>query len=247
MWRKSNEQFRLYSFYTIMKNLYIKLCLLALSAFFVQSLHAYDFEVDGIYYNITSSADKTVEVTYKNTSSNSYSGNISIPSTVYYSSTTYTVISINNYAFKYCMGLTSVTIPSSVTSIGHETFRGCTGLTSISIPSSVTSIDAYAFYGCSGLTSISIPSSVTYIGSSAFSKCNNLMDVALNSEEIVSKSYTTYNSLAGIFGSQVKQYTLGNKITSIGDYAFSSCTGLTSITIPSSVTSIGSSAFYNCI
>ncbi len=229
-----------------MKNLYIKLCLLALSAFFAQSLHAYDFAVDGIYYKIISSTDKTVEVTYKNTSSNSYSGNISIPSTVYYSSTTYTVISIGDYAFKNCMGLTSVTIPSSVTSIGHETFRGCTGLTSISIPSSITSIGSSAFNDCTGLTSVTIPSSVTSIGSYAFMYCNNLMDVALNSEEIVSKSYTTYNSLAGIFGSQVKQYTLGNKITSIGDYAFSGCTGLTSVTIPSSVTLIGSYAFSGC-
>ena len=69
------------------------------------------------------------------------------------------------------------------------------------------------------------------------------MDVALNSEEIVSKSYTTSNSLAGIFGSQVKQYTLGNKITSIGDYAFSGCTGLTSVTISGDDVSMSNDAF----
>ena len=371
-----------------MKNLYIKLCLLALSAFFVQSLHAYDFAVDGIYYSITSSTDKTVSVTYKSYSHYSYysdySGTIVIPNEVTYNSITYNVTSINEHAFDGCTGLTSVTIPSSVTSISSYAFKGCTGLTSVTIPSSVTSIGSSAFYGCSGLTSVtipssvtsisfyafngctslqnvailgspiieyaafdntpyfdnmpdgmvyinnvaykykgimpadtsikikegtthiaanafcdctgllsvSIPSSVTSIGSSAFkgctglisvnipssvtsigsaafngctgltsvtipssvtsiddyafSNCNNLMDVVLNSEEIVSKSYTTYNSLEDIFGSQVKQYTLGNKITSIGDYAFSGCTGLSSVTIPSSVTSISSYAFDGC-
>ena len=348
-----------------MKNLYIKLCLLALSAFFVQSLHAYDFAVDGIYYSITSSTDKTVSVTYKSYSHYSYysdySGTIVIPNEVTYNSITYNVTSINEHAFDGCTGLTSVTIPSSVTSIGSSAFYGCSGLTSVTIPSSVTSISFYAFNGCTslqnvailgspiieyaafdntpyfdnmpdgmvyinnvaykykgimpadtsikikegtthiaanafcdctGLLSVSIPSSVTSIGSSAFkgctglisvnipssvtsigsaafngctgltsvtipssvtsiddyafSNCNNLMDVVLNSEEIVSKSYTTYNSLEDIFGSQVKQYTLGNKITSIGDYAFSGCTGLSNVTIPSSVTSIGRYAFNKC-
>ena len=86
-----------------MKNLYIKLCLLALSAFFVQSLHAYDFEVSGIYYNITSSADKTVRVTYKLSSYYSYysdyAGTIVIPNEVTYNSITYNVTSIGDYAF----------------------------------------------------------------------------------------------------------------------------------------------------
>ena len=251
-----------------MKNLYIKLCLLALSAFFVQSLHAHDFEVGSIYYNITSSADKTVEVTCKPFSFY-YSGTEVIPNKVTYNSITYNVTSISKYAFddrtgltsitipssvtsigdcafRSCSGLTSISIPSSVTSIGNYAFSGCTGLTSVTIPSSVTSIGYDAFWGCTGLTSVTIPSSVTSIGSYAFYGCNNLMDVALNSEEIVSKSYTTSNSLARIFDRQVKQYTLGNNITSIGDCAFSDCTGLTSITIPSSVTSIGDYAFEDC-
>ena len=200
-----------------MKNLYIKLCLLALSAFFAQSLHAYDFAVSGIYYKIISSTDKTVEVTYRNTSFNSYSGNISIPKTVNRSGTTYTVASIGYHAFDGCSGLTSVTIPLSVTSISVGAFFGCTGLTSVTIPSSVTSIGSSAFYECSGLTSISIPSSVTSIGSYAFHGCSGLTSISIPSS-----------------------------VTSIGSYAFGDCTGLTSITIPSSVTSIGSCAFRGC-
>ena len=155
-----------------MKNLYIKLCLLALSALFAQSLHAYDFAVDGIYYSITLSTDKTVSVTYKSYFYYSdYSGTIVIPNEVTYNSITYNVTSISEYAFYDCTGLTSITIPSSVTSIGSSAFRYCTGLTSVTIPSSVTSISSYAFNGCTGLTSVTIPSSVTSIGSYAFCGC----------------------------------------------------------------------------
>ncbi len=62
--------------------------------------------------------------------------------------------SIGNYAFDGCSGLTSITIPNSVTSIGEWAFSGCSGLTSITIPNSVTSIEYHAFSGCSGLTSV---------------------------------------------------------------------------------------------
>ncbi|MDD7232855.1 MAG: leucine-rich repeat domain-containing protein [Bacteroidales bacterium] len=57
-------------------------------------------------------------------------------------------------AFYYCIGLTSVTIPNSVTSIRGWAFGACSGLTSVTIPNSVISIGDYAFYGCSGLTRI---------------------------------------------------------------------------------------------
>ena len=89
--------------------------------------------------------------------------------------------SIGDYAFYGCSGLTSISIPSSVTSIGYEAFRYCSGLTSISIPSSVTSICDDAFNNCSGLTSISIPSSVTSIGSGAFWDSKNLTSVTCKS------------------------------------------------------------------
>ncbi|MBQ2794185.1 MAG: leucine-rich repeat domain-containing protein, partial [Clostridia bacterium] len=60
--------------------------------------------------------------------------------------------SIDNYAFAYCTGLTSVVIPNSVTSIGDYAFRDCTSLTSIVIPNSVTSIEYWAFELCYSLT-----------------------------------------------------------------------------------------------
>ena len=156
------------------------------------------------------------------------------------------VTSIGNYAFADCTGLTSIIIPNSVTSIGDYAFYGCTGLTSIDIPNSVTSIGNYAFANCTGLTSISIPESVTSFGSSAFYDCTGLTSVTINNNNIVSKTYTYNSNLSNIFGSQVTTYILGDNVTSIGDYAFDDCTGLTSITIPNSVTSIGDRAFGGC-
>ncbi len=161
---------------------------------------AHDFEVDGIYYNYLDETAKTVEVTYKgyfyDSYSNEYTGSVTIPSSVTYNSTTYSVTSIGSGAFEDCTGLTSVTIPNSVTTIGYRAFEGCTGLTSVTIPNSVTTIGSSAFGGCTGLTSVTIPNSVTTIGGSAFSGCTGLTSV-----------------------------TIPNSVTSIGQWAFSDCTG----------------------
>ena len=88
------------------------------------------------------------------------------------------------YAFSGCSGLTSLTIPSSVTEIGSYAFEDCSGLTSLTIPSSVTSIGYYAFSGCSGLTSLTIPSSVTSIDDNAFSGCSGLTSIYVYPEKV---------------------------------------------------------------
>lgn len=132
---------------------------------------ASDFEVDGLYYNILSEEDRTVEVTHKSNHSdeneNYVSGEMEIPRRVLYNKKTYTVTAIGMYAFCQCTGLTSVTIPSSVTSIGDCAFFRCSGLTSMTIPNSVTSIGETAFGSCTGLTAVTIPNSVTSINASS--------------------------------------------------------------------------------
>jgi hypothetical protein len=63
---------------------------------------------------------------------------------------------------------------------------------------------------------------------------------------VLSKNYSWDFNLKNVFGEQVKEYVIGNDVTSIGFLAFYGCSGLTSIAIPNSVTSIGSYAFSGC-
>lgn len=146
---------------------------------------------------------------------------------------------IGDAAFGGCANLTSISIPNSVKKIGATAFGGCTKMKCIDLPTYLKKIDDYTFNGCSELSSISIPKGVCYIGKNAFS-FSGLKSISLpNSVAEIGKSvFESCDSLQSI--------TLSPSLKKIGDKAFFKCANLSSIVIPKSVTEMGIQLFSDC-
>ena len=214
------------------------------------ALWAEDFSVDGIYYQIIADKTNEVWVTFRgsdwNSYTNEYSGSVTIPSVVTYNGTTYSVTTIGRAAFYNCSKLTSVTIPNSVTQIGGSAFESCSGLTSVTIPNSVTLIGNSAFKRCSGLIYATIlPDSVTAFGTNVFYGCSSLTSVVWNIKNGI--EFSSSSEAPFYMGeSQITSFIFGENVQHIPSYLCHGMSKLTSITIPNSVTTIGNFAFGLC-
>ena len=238
-----------------MNTFHKKLFVLAILIANCISASAIEFTVDGVRYSVN---DDNTTVTVAGGKS---TGDLTIPESVTFGGISFSVTSIGDYAFDRCSGLTSVTIGNSVTSIGQDAFYGCSGLTSVTIPNSVTSIRNDAFHKCSGLTSVTIGNSVTYIGDYAFCRCSDLTSVTIGNSVTYIGFYAFYGTAwynnqpdglvyAGPVAYKYKgtmpsgtSIVLKEGTKGIASSAFSGCSGLTSVTIPSTVKYIGSQAF----
>ncbi|MBQ7941589.1 MAG: leucine-rich repeat domain-containing protein [Muribaculaceae bacterium] len=200
---------------------------IVLIALLLTSSHAfaYDFSKDGIYYNIISSEERTVEVT-ECPSGSVYQGGINLKNKVIYNGITYTVTRIGNSAFSFS-NISKITLPQTLLEIGWN-----------------------AFWRCSNLTTITIPQSVIKIYDNPFLECSNLNAIIVEGGNTMYDSRDNCNAIIHTSSSQLvtgcKKTIIPNNIKSFGYQSFYGCSGLTSVTIPETVNYIGAFAFGEC-
>ena len=157
------------------------------------------------------------------------------------------VTSIGNYAFNGCENLTSVVIPTGVTQIGDNAFNDCNKLANVYYTGTKAEWDALTkgsgndsltnatlHYHCGAIADDNVywalvGDTLTISGSGAMADYADASSVPWN------------NSITAI-----KTVGIENGVTNVGDYAFSGCENLTSVTIARSVKNIGNNVFYNC-
>ena len=214
-----------------------------------------EFDTNGIRYRI--SGENTVSVVSRNPE---YSGDVVIPSQVIYNGANYSVKSIVYDAFRNCRGLTSITIPPSVTWIGEDAFEGCNSLTSVHISDLEAWLNITFYEGIINEThssnplrqarhlylngvevkELKIPNSITNIKYATFAGCSGLTSITIpNSVKAI--GCCAFQECSGL-----NSISIPNSVTSIDMWAFLYCSGLNSVSIPNSVTNIGWGAFQEC-
>lgn len=221
-------------------------------------MYSYDFEVDGICYNIESMDELTVEVT----SGIDYVGDIVIPDEVIYKNRKLKVIGIGANAFSKCWNLTSLVLPNTIKTIDMWAFNRCSKLKKINIPSSVMKVKKGAFDGCSSLEEIIIEDGKDEL-ELEYSGFNNITynDVYLRGKHIfddcpLRKVYIgrTLEYSGGqqwgfspFFNKELlTSVEIGSQVHTLHLCLFRDCVALTEITIPKSVRIIRGDAFYGC-
>lgn len=220
----------------------------------------YDFEADGIYYQVKSLDNLTVKVVKGD---NSYSGEIEIPASVSYKGKSFEVTEIGYSAFQSSK-VTKVTVPQTISIINSYAFSGASSLSEfvfptekeltigsfafsesninrLEIPDNVVSIDKYAFQSCTSLEYAKIGAGLKKLEAYLFRRCKNLetVEVPDNLQVIEQSAFSECKIL--------KNINFPQSLTDIGRYAFSGCEEFTEIELPDNVRTVGSYAFWDCI
>jgi hypothetical protein len=231
--------------HSIMKHLFVFFTILFTST--LPSL-AYDFEVDGIYYNKDVWEDGTNHAVVIHSAT--YEGDVVIPDSVVYQGLKMCVDNIDDAAFQYCGRLKSVFLPKTIHYIGQGAFKGCPLLSSIVIDPEnewyetrdesnavVRKKDLRLMAGC---RNTKIPDSVYKIAVRALSECSNLTSVTIPSSVVAIFEEAFYKS------TELEDVKILEGTMSIGPNAFCECTALRSVTLPNSIRDLGECVFYAC-
>lgn len=206
---------------TIKKVSFIALALSALAP----AAGAYDFQKDGIYYNVSQDGKRAI-VTYSSLSGNNYSGDIVIPATVDYNTQTLTVRQIDDFAFVNT-GITSVTLGENIVIIGNQAFSHCDELKTVTLNQKLYSIGDYAFEYCTSLKTLDIPASTEEIGDAVFQLASSLTGITVALDNPV------YTSVDGILYSADMKTLI----------CFPASSEVTNLVVPDGVVTIDESAF----
>lgn len=199
---------------------------------------AYDFKVNGIYYNILPTEFPSVEITYKDTNYDSYAGDVEIPEQIVYKNTNYVVSSIGENAFCNCSLLTTISIPQTIKGIKSRAFYNCNHLNTVNITNlsswcNIKYTNHYSsplYYGAelhlNGelLKNINtITNDCDSIGDYAFYKQSSLIDVIIPNN-------ISYIGMKSFFDcSKIEKLSIGADVELINTGAFHGCTSLRTI------------------
>ncbi len=178
---------------------------------------------------------------------------IVIPEKINVDGKSYTVTSLETYAFRGYVNVPEIIIPSTVTSIGYGAFCLCKSLSEISIPSSVTLIGAEAFLGCTGLKKIIFEDGNTTLQLGEMVMSENMFFNTPSLKEIyIGRNILDPYSTIGIDNSSfsgnktITKITMSNYVSVLQDEMFANCSALNTLILSNSLTKINQGAFKNC-
>lgn len=161
------------------------------------------------------------------------------------------VTRIDNYAFRYCESLTTISFNEGLKEIGRFAFYGCKSLTRLDIPESLERIGRYAFYGAENLNIFFAAESLPEYLQESWD--DGIAGYYVGIKEVLTSGEWNYATLRS-GGVSIVKYTgtkteldltvldLGGDIKQIGGYAFHN-SNITSIILPSTLESIQRYAF----
>ena len=165
------------------------------------------------------------------------------------------VTEVNRSAFEGCVAIEKILWSNNITYIGERAFAGCSALTSVNLPEELNKIDSEAFAECTSLKSLDIHSGVTELGIGILRDCNSLESLSVYfmsyqaGEEGESGQlgyfFTADGTNNDMIPQSLKTVTL-NDVKVLSSYAFSNCSYINKVNLPSSLTNIQEFAFYGC-
>ncbi len=182
-------------------------------------------------------------------------GDIEIKEQVIHEGETYNIVGIEESVFSDCEGITSVSLPKTVTVLSKTAFYGCSGLKTISLPNTLTDIKQSVFYKCSSLESLDLPKLVKSIENGAFRYCSSLTAINVDEENQHFSSDANgvlFNNDKTVLlkypeGNKATSYTVPNTVIGIGKGAFMNSVNITKVVLPNTVEDIETYAFKKCM